>query len=120
MIGLSLRDHRVGVGPRRALTSVRSRFRIRLTAVLARLDQQLAVVAADVEPQEVDSPGRGATIRVLSSLKTSPLGASHSASRRLDLLGLLTGVTQGDKIVGVADQHRGSPAPSHAGRATVV
>ena len=48
-------------------------------------------------------------MRVLSSLKTSPLGASHTASRCLDLLGLFTTAAQRDQIVGVSDRARGLP-----------
>ena len=72
------------LAPRRARISVASRFRIRLIAAVARFDQQLAVaVAADGEPQEVEPVVDRCTIRVLSSLKARPRGASHSASRAL-------------------------------------
>ena len=75
---------------------------------LGRLDQQLARLAADGEPQEVEALDRGVTIRVLSSLKASPLGASHSARRALTCSACSLVVTQGDQIVGVSDQHRGA------------
>ena len=46
-------------------------------------------------------------MRVLSSLKARPLGASHAASRALTCFGLLTAEAQSEQIVGVPDQHRG-------------
>ena len=48
-------------------------------------------------------------MRVLSSLKASPLGVSHSASRCLDLFGLVAGVAHDDEIVGVPAPAPGSP-----------
>ena len=47
-------------------------------------------------------------MRVLSSLKARPLGASQAASRALTCSASLTGVTQGDQVVGVPD-HTGEP-----------
>ena len=49
-------------------------------------------------------------MRVLSSLKARPLGASQLGKLCLDLFRLLTAVAQGDQVVGVPDQHRGAPA----------
>ena len=51
-------------------------------------------------------------MRVLSSLKARPLGASHCGQPCLDLFGLLPGVTQSDEVVGIPDQHRGARSPS--------
>ena len=82
---------------------------------LARLDQQLGAVAADVESQEVEPVSARWTIRVLSSLKARPLGASHSASRALTCSACCLGVAERDQIVGVPDQRPGSLAwsPRH-------
>ncbi len=54
MIGLSLADHRLGVGPVQGLDLRGQPFPDPSYGLLARLDEQLAVaVAADVEPEEV-------------------------------------------------------------------
>ena len=45
---------------------------------------------------------------VLSSLKGSPLGASHAASRALTCSACARRVTQGQQVVGVPDQDRGA------------
>ena len=75
---------------------------------LARFDQQLGAVAADVEPQEVEPSSARWTICVLSSLKDRPLGASHSASRALICSACSPGVAEHDQIVGVSDHDRGA------------
>jgi hypothetical protein len=78
---------------------------MRFTAALARFDQQLAAVAADVEPQEVD-PVVEVDDAGLVFVEDQPSGRQPRGQPRLDLLGLLTGVTHGQQIVGVSDHDR--------------
>ena len=59
-------------------------------------------------------PSSRLTIRVLSSLKTSPSGRQPLRQASLDLLGLLPVLAQGDQVVGVSDHNRGIP-PQPAG-----
>ena len=107
MIGLSVVITASALAPCRAFTSAASLSADALHGCLARLDQQLPVpVAADVEPEEVETRHRGATMLVLSSLKARPLGASHSASCALTCFGLFPADTHHDQIVGVPDHHR--------------
>ena len=47
-------------------------------------------------------------MRVLSSLKASPRGASHSASLALTCPACCLAVAEHDHVVGVSDQHRGT------------
>jgi hypothetical protein len=76
-----------------------------MLAHLARFDQQLAVVAADVEPEEiaplveVGDPG-------LVLIEDQTPGRQPGGQPRLDLLGLLLTVTQRKQIVGIADNDR--------------
>jgi hypothetical protein len=70
------------------------------------LDQQLAAwIAAEAEPQEVESPGEGDNVCLVLVQGQAPLG-QPSGQPRLDLLSLLPGVAAGDKVVGVPDQRR--------------
>jgi hypothetical protein len=61
------------------------------------------VIAADVEPRK-SNPVSAWTIRVLSSLKASPLDASHRVKPRLDLFGLLAAGAHHDEII--CEPHR--------------
>src|SRR6266480_477931 len=81
-MGLSRAMTACALAPRRARISVRSRSRIRLTAALAGLISSLPRYRRTVKPRK-SKPSSRVTMRVLSSLKASPLGASHAASRAL-------------------------------------
>jgi len=81
-MGLSRCSTAGALAPRRARISVRSRFRIRLTAALLGLISSLSDCRRTVTPKKSKPSSRG-TICVLSSLKARPLGASHSASLAL-------------------------------------
>jgi hypothetical protein len=70
------------LAPRRALTSVDSRLRIRRNASLLGLVSSFPRKRRMVKPRK-STPVSKFVIRVLVSLKTSPLGASHSESRAL-------------------------------------
>ena len=72
-------------------------------AALLGMISSLPLVAADVEPEEVETRLE-TDDRVLSSLKASPRGASHSEPR-LDLLGLLARVAERDKVSGRGESH---------------
>jgi hypothetical protein len=72
---------------------------------LARLDQQLAAVAPDVEPQKVH-PIIEVHDAGLVFVEDQPPGRQPRGKPGLDLLGLLTGVTQGQQVVGVPDHDR--------------
>ncbi len=82
MMGLSLFTTANALAPRRARISVRSRSRIRLSAALLGLISSLPDCRRTVNPRK-SKPSSRVKTHVLSSLKTSPLGASHSASRAL-------------------------------------
>ena len=82
MIGLSLAITMSALAPRRALTSVDSRLRIRRNASLLGLVNSLFRKRRMVNPRK-STPASKFVIRVLVSLKTRPLGASQSASRAL-------------------------------------
>jgi hypothetical protein len=73
----------VGVGPAQGPHLRGEPFPDPLHGRLTRLDQQLAVaIPADVEPEELEAVFEADDAR-LSSLKASPRGASHAASRAL-------------------------------------
>ena len=119
MIGLSRWSTASALAPRRDRISARSRSRIRLTAALLGLISSLPPIAADVEPQEVEAFVEGDDARLVLVEGQTP-GRQPAGQPRLDLFGLLPGVTQGDQVVGVSDQHRGVPhrlPGMHAGRA---
>jgi hypothetical protein len=79
---IELGDHHIGVGPTEGQHLGGQPFADPSHGVVARFGQQLAAEAANGEAQEVDTL---VEIRDLGlvSLKTSPLGASHSESRAL-------------------------------------
>jgi hypothetical protein len=72
---------------------------------LARLDQQLAAVASDVESQEV-LPIVEVHDAGLGLVEAQPPSCQPPGQPRLDLLRLLTRVAQGEQVVGVSDHHR--------------
>ncbi|MDH6115617.1 hypothetical protein P3T34_007832 [Kitasatospora sp. MAP12-44] len=76
-----------------------------LQGILARLDQQRAVVAADVEPQEVEAIVEVRYARLVLVEGQAP-GRQPRGEPRLDLLGLVTAVAERDQVVGVSDQDR--------------
>jgi hypothetical protein len=82
MMGLSRTSTIAALPPRRACSSVRNRSRIRLKAALLGLISNLPDCRRTVNPKK-SNPSSRVTMRVLSSLKTRPLGASHAASRAL-------------------------------------
>src|SRR5664279_3260692 len=82
MMGLSRAITAVALAPRRARISLRSRSRIRLSAALLGLISSLSDCRRTVNPRK-SKPSSRETMRVLSSLKVRPLGASHPASRAL-------------------------------------
>ena len=111
MMGLSLLITAVALVPRRDRISVLNRSRIRLTAALLGLISSLPRYRRTLNPRK-SKPSSRETIRVFSSLKARPLGASHAGKPRLDLKRLCLCVAQGDEIVGVPDQNRGAFRPS--------
>ena len=87
MIGLSLAMSAIALEPRMLRTSSASLRRIRLTASWLGLINSLPGrpprrYRRRLKPRK-SKPSSRCTMRVLSSLKTSPLGASHWASRAL-------------------------------------
>jgi hypothetical protein len=70
---------------------------------LARFDQQLAAIAPDVEPQEVD-PIVEMHDAGLVLVEDQPPGRQPRSQSRLDLLGLFPRVAQGHQVVGISDQ----------------
>ena len=72
---------------------------------LARFDQQFAVVAPDGKPEEVAALVEADDARLVL-VEGQPSRLQPDGQPRLDLVGLLTGVTQSQKIVGVSDQDR--------------
>ncbi len=91
MMGLSRLITASALAPRRARISVRSRSRIRLSAALLGLISSLPDCRRTVNPRK-SKPSSRETMRVLSSLKTSPLGASHRASRALTCIASASGL----------------------------
>jgi hypothetical protein len=93
-------DHRVGVGPSQGLHLLRQSLPDPPQRLLARLGQQLAPVTADLEPQEVHP-----LIKVgdagLGLVEGQASGLQPPGELLLDVLGLLTGVTLGEHIIGL-------------------
>ena len=75
---------------------------------LTRLDQQLGAVAADVEPQEVESVLSEVHDLCLVLVEGQTSGRQPFREPRLNMFGPFTGVAEHDHIVGVPDQ-RGDP-----------
>src|SRR6516165_4068762 len=82
MMGLSRAMTACALVPRRDRSSARSRSRIRLTAALPGLISSLPRYWRILNPRK-SKPWSRVTMRVLSSLKARPLGASRLASRAL-------------------------------------
>jgi hypothetical protein len=72
---------------------------------LGRLDQQLAVVAADVEPEEIEALAEVDDLRLVLVEGQAP-GCQPLRELCLDLLGLLLAVAEHDHVVGIPDRHR--------------
>jgi len=72
---------------------------------LARLDQRLAVVAADVESEEVEALVEADDARLVLVEGQTP-GRQPAGEPGLDLERLLPGVAQDDEIIGVPDRCR--------------
>ena len=106
MIGLSLAITASALAPRRALHLGGQPFPDPPQRVVARLGQQLAVgIPANGEPQEVHALVEVRDLGLVLVEDQTP-GGQPFGKPRLDLLGLLTGVTQGEQIVGIADHRR--------------
>lgn len=86
---------------------MRSRFPDSSQRCLARFDQQLVGLSADGEPEKVETVIESDDARLVLVEGQTP-GRQPSGEPRFDLLRLVPGVAQGDKIVGVPDQHRGA------------
>ena len=108
MIGLSRMRTACALCPRSALISALQPCPDPFHRRLARFDQQLAAVAADVESQEVH-PVIEVDDAGLVFVEGQPPGRQPRGQLGLDLLGLLTGVTQGERVIGVPDRRPGSP-----------
>jgi hypothetical protein len=74
---------------------------------LGRLDQQLAVIPADIEPEEVKALAEVDDLRLVLVESQAP-GRQPSRQPRLDLPGLLLAVAEHDHIIGVPDRYRGT------------
>jgi hypothetical protein len=83
---------------------------------LARLGQQLAAIAPDVEPQEVD-PVVEVRDAGLVLVEDQPPGFEPRGQPRLDLFCLFPRVAQRQQVIGVPDQDRGA-RPRRPGVAT--
>ena len=68
---------------------------------LARFDQQLKAVTADVESQEVESLLTEVSDLRLVLVEDETPGRQPFRELRLDLFGLLTGVAERDQVVGL-------------------
>ena len=113
MIGLSLAMTAVRVRSAQCAHLGREPFPEPPDGRLARLDQQLGAVAADVESQEVEPVlGEVDDLRLVLVEGQTP-GRQPFRKPRLDLFGLLTGVAEHDHIVGVPDQRPVNLAWSH-------
>ena len=108
-------DHRVGVGPSQGRDLLGQPPPDPPQRILARLGQQLAPVAADLEPQEVH-PLIEVGDAGLGLVEGQPPGLQPPGEPLLDVLGLLTGVTQGEHIVGVPHQDRGAGGGAQGAR----
>jgi hypothetical protein len=71
------------------------------------LDQQLGVVAADVEPQEIKALAEADDLRLVLVESQAP-GRQPSRELRLDAGGLLLAVAEHDHVIGVPDRDRGA------------
>jgi len=67
---------------------------------LGRFDQQLAVIPADAESQEIEAFAEGDDARLVL-VEGQPPGRQPAREPRFDLFGFLPGVAEGDKVVGL-------------------
>ena len=74
---------------------------------LARLDQQLAAIPADVEPQEIKALIEADDARLVFVEGQAP-GRQPVGQPRLDCKRLVPCMALGDQVVGVPDQDRGA------------
>ena len=71
------------------------------------LDQQLGLVAADVEPQEIKALAEADDLRLVLVESQAP-GRQPSRELCLDAGGLLLAVAEHDHVIGVPDRDRGA------------
>ncbi len=103
---VDLAQHRRGVGPSQGLHLDPQPVPDASHRSGARFDQQLVVVVADVEPQEVEASIDGHDSRLVLVEGQTP-GRQPRGKLRLDLERLLTAVTQDDEVIGVSHEHHG-------------
>src|ERR1019366_1666720 len=72
---------------------------------LTRLDQQLACLSADGEPQKVEALVEGDDARLVLVEGQTP-GRQPLSEPRLDLFRFVPGVAQSDQIIGIPNQNR--------------
>ena len=97
---VELLDHRGRVGPAQGPQLGAQPFPDPSDGRLARLDQQLDTVPADVESEEVEALAEGDDTRLVLVERQTP-GRQPVGEPRLDLERLLPGVTEGEEIVGL-------------------
>ena len=96
-------EHRRGVRPSQGLELAAEPFPDPSERRLARLDQQLPVVAADVEPQEVE-PVVSVDDACLVLVERQASGRQPCSQSRFDLFGLFATVAHHDEVVCVSHQ----------------
>ena len=102
--GVEPGDDRLRVGPAQGPYLAAQPFPDPSHRRLGRLDQQLAVVAADGETQEVEALLEGDDARLVLVEGQSP-GRQPCGELRLDLFGLLPGVAQDDEVSRRGESH---------------
>jgi hypothetical protein len=103
---VELLDHRESVAPAQGAQFVAESFPDPSDRLFARFDQQLAAVAADVEPQEVQALREGDDVRLVLVERQTP-GRQPGGEPCFDLERLLPGVAESQEVIGVPDQDRG-------------
>src|SRR5674476_802273 len=104
--GVEPYQHRYRVGPSQGTHLCAQPFPDPTQRRLTRLDQQLACLSADGEPQKVETLVEGDNTRLVLVEGQTP-GRQPYGKPRLDLFGLVPGVTQGDQIIGIPNQNWG-------------
>ena len=93
-------DHRDGVAPTQGAQLAAESFPDPSDRRLARFDQQLAAVAADVESQEVKAFREGDDARLVLVERQTP-GRQPGDESCFDLERLLPGVAESDEVIGL-------------------